>query len=166
MLLVAGYSGIGKSALVHEVQRPIVEARGHFISGKFDQLARNVPYASLIQAFREITRQLLAEPAEVLQDVRHRVAVVIVRVHRTERDVNWSVDHGRPFVAGEIRWLAVPEMKVVEFARLWRFAFPQRESESAQHRGICRDEQQIIDVERFIDRLDHDRVRVPRVAAG
>lgn len=70
MLLVAGYSGIGKSALVHEVQRPIVEARGHFISGKFDQLARNVPYASLIQAFREMTRQLLTEPAEVLLGYR------------------------------------------------------------------------------------------------
>jgi predicted ATPase/tRNA A-37 threonylcarbamoyl transferase component Bud32 len=73
LLLVAGYSGIGKSALVHEVQRPIVEARGHLISGKFDQLARNVPYASLIQAFREMTRQLLTEPAEVLAEYRARI---------------------------------------------------------------------------------------------
>lgn len=77
MLLVAGYSGIGKSALVHEVQRAIVEARGHFISGKFDQFARNVPYASLIQAFREMTRQLLTEPAAVLREYRDAILVAV-----------------------------------------------------------------------------------------
>ena len=46
-MLVAGYSGIGKSALVHEVHKPIVRRRGYFISGKFDQYNRNIPYASL-----------------------------------------------------------------------------------------------------------------------
>jgi len=61
MLLVAGYSGIGKSALVKEVHKPIVRQRGYFISGKFDQFQRNIPYACLIQAFRELVRQLLTE---------------------------------------------------------------------------------------------------------
>ncbi|MEQ9667175.1 trifunctional serine/threonine-protein kinase/ATP-binding protein/sensor histidine kinase [Coleofasciculus sp. G2-EDA-02] len=61
LILVAGYSGIGKSALVHEVQKPIVRQRGYFISGKFDQFKRNIPYASLIQAFQELIRQLLTE---------------------------------------------------------------------------------------------------------
>ncbi len=73
MLLVAGYSGIGKSALVHEVHRPIVERRGQFVEGKFDQFNRNIPYASLIQAFRELVKQLLTEPAEVLADWREKV---------------------------------------------------------------------------------------------
>ncbi|MEQ8971029.1 MAG: AAA family ATPase [Coleofasciculus sp. C1-SOL-03] len=61
LILVAGYSGIGKSVLVNEVQKPIVRQRGYFISGKFDQFKRNIPYASLIQAFQELIRQLLTE---------------------------------------------------------------------------------------------------------
>ena len=59
LLLVAGYSGIGKSAVVHEVQQAIVARRGHFVSGKCDQYGRDVPYAALLQAFRELVRQLL-----------------------------------------------------------------------------------------------------------
>ena len=61
VVLVGGYSGIGKSSLVNEVHKPIVQQRGYFIGGKFDQLKRDIPYASLIQAFRELMRQLLAE---------------------------------------------------------------------------------------------------------
>ena len=63
-VLASGYSGIGKSALIHEIHRPIVSERGYFISGKFDQLRRDVPYASLIQAFQELIRQLLTESEE------------------------------------------------------------------------------------------------------
>ncbi|MEW6496760.1 MAG: AAA family ATPase, partial [Cyanobacteriota bacterium] len=61
MMLVAGYSGIGKSALVQEVYKPITRQRGYFISGKFDQFQRDIPYASLVQAFRSLISQLLAE---------------------------------------------------------------------------------------------------------
>ncbi|MEG4572370.1 AAA family ATPase [Microcoleus sp. N3A4] len=61
MMLVSGYSGIGKSSLVNEVDKPIVAARGYFLSGKFDQFKRNIPYASLIQAFQGLMRQLLTE---------------------------------------------------------------------------------------------------------
>ena len=61
MMLVSGYSGIGKSALVNEIHKPIVEKRGYFISGKFEQLQRNIPYAALIMAFRGLMRQLLTE---------------------------------------------------------------------------------------------------------
>jgi serine/threonine protein kinase len=60
MMLVCGYSGVGKSALVHEIHRPIVQQRGYFISGKFNQL-QNVPYAALIQAFQALIGQLLTE---------------------------------------------------------------------------------------------------------
>jgi tRNA A-37 threonylcarbamoyl transferase component Bud32 len=67
MLLVAGYSGIGKSAVVNEVQKPIVARRGCFLAGKFDQFQRDVPYASLIQAFQGLVRQLLGEPEDVLR---------------------------------------------------------------------------------------------------
>ncbi|MBW4546311.1 MAG: AAA family ATPase [Symplocastrum torsivum CPER-KK1] len=61
MVLVSGYSGIGKSSLVNEVHKPIVGKRGYSISGKFDQFKRNIPYASLIQAFQELMQQLLTE---------------------------------------------------------------------------------------------------------
>ncbi|MEL7038860.1 MAG: AAA family ATPase [Cyanobacteria bacterium J06592_8] len=61
MVLVAGYSGIGKSSIVYEIHKPIVRQRGFFISGKFDQYQRNVPYAALIQAFRQLICQLLTE---------------------------------------------------------------------------------------------------------
>ncbi|EPX58651.1 serine/threonine protein kinase [Cystobacter fuscus DSM 2262] len=77
LVLVAGYSGIGKSALVHEVHRPIVRRRGYFISGKFDQLSRNIPYASLIQAIQELVRQLLSEPAERLAHWREKLLAAL-----------------------------------------------------------------------------------------
>ncbi|MDF2387836.1 AAA family ATPase [Nostoc ellipsosporum NOK] len=67
MMVVSGYSGIGKSSLVNEIHKPIVRQRGYFISGKFDQFKRNIPYASLIQAFQELMRQLLTESTESLK---------------------------------------------------------------------------------------------------
>ncbi|HMN31663.1 MAG TPA: DUF2791 family P-loop domain-containing protein, partial [Caldilineaceae bacterium] len=61
VMMVAGAAGIGKSALVQEVYKPATARRGYFIAGKFDQLQRDIPYASLIQAFRQLVRQLLTE---------------------------------------------------------------------------------------------------------
>lgn len=61
MMLVAGHSGIGKSVLVAEVHKPITQKRGHFISGKFDQFQRNIPYSAIASAFKELVRQLLTE---------------------------------------------------------------------------------------------------------
>ncbi|MEP0873222.1 trifunctional serine/threonine-protein kinase/ATP-binding protein/sensor histidine kinase [Trichocoleus desertorum AS-A10] len=67
LMLVAGYSGIGKSALVNEIHKPVVRQRGYFIAGKFDQFKRNIPYASLIQAFQELIRQILTESEAQIQ---------------------------------------------------------------------------------------------------
>ncbi len=64
LMLVAGFSGIGKSALVNEVHKSIVRQRGYFISGKFDQFKRNIPLASLVQAFQDLIRQILTESEE------------------------------------------------------------------------------------------------------
>ncbi|MDC0676285.1 sensor histidine kinase [Sorangium atrum] len=61
LVLVSGYSGIGKSTLVHELYRPIVRERALFLSGKFDQYKRDIPYATLVQAFRELVLEILAE---------------------------------------------------------------------------------------------------------
>ena len=67
MLLVAGHAGIGKSAVINEVQKPIIARRGCFLSGKFDQFQRDLPYAPLIQAFQGLVRQLLGQPEETLR---------------------------------------------------------------------------------------------------
>jgi len=66
MMLVAGYSGIGKTSIVQEVYKPITEKRGYFIAGKFDQFQRNVPYSAVVSAFRELVGQLLSETQEKL----------------------------------------------------------------------------------------------------
>jgi len=63
-LLVSGYAGIGKSALVGEIHRPIAGRRGFFVSGKFDQFRRDLPYSAFLQCFRELTQRLLSESAE------------------------------------------------------------------------------------------------------
>ena len=64
VMVVAGYSGIGKSVLVQEIHKSITRQRGHFISGKFDQYQRDIPYASLVQAFRSLIEQLLIDNEE------------------------------------------------------------------------------------------------------
>ena len=73
LLLVGGFSGIGKSALVHQVHQPIVARRGTFLAGKFDQFRRDLPYASLLEALRVLVRQLLSEPEAQL--AAHREAL-------------------------------------------------------------------------------------------
>ncbi len=61
LVLVEGYSGIGKTALIQQLVKPILRRRGYFISGKFDQVARGVPFDALVQAFRGLVRQWLTE---------------------------------------------------------------------------------------------------------
>ncbi len=70
LILVTGYSGIGKSALVRELYKPITAKRGCFISGKFDQFQRNIPYSALAGALAGFVKQLLGEPQAILQKWR------------------------------------------------------------------------------------------------
>jgi PAS domain S-box-containing protein len=73
LLLLTGYSGIGKSSLVRELYRPITERRGYFISGKFDQYQQGVPYTAVVAAFGELVRQWLGESEAELQGWRDRI---------------------------------------------------------------------------------------------
>src|ERR671932_2758215 len=77
MMLVAGFSGIGKTAVVNEVHKPIVRQRGYFISGKFDQFKRNIPFYSLVQAFQKLMGQLLTESAVSLQAWKTKILSVL-----------------------------------------------------------------------------------------
>jgi PAS domain S-box-containing protein len=61
LVLVSGYSGIGKSAVVHELHKALVPPRGLFASGKFDQYKRDIPYSTLVQAFQNLVRPLLGK---------------------------------------------------------------------------------------------------------
>jgi len=73
MMLVTGYAGIGKSSLVQETHKPITEKRGYFISGKFDQFQRNIPYAAFVNAFTELARQLLTESEKQLIEWKEKI---------------------------------------------------------------------------------------------
>jgi predicted ATPase/GAF domain-containing protein len=75
--LVAGYAGIGKTTLIQELYKPLVRQRGYFIAGKFDQLARNIPYHALIQAFQQLVHRLLAEGEARLHLWRTQLAMVL-----------------------------------------------------------------------------------------
>jgi predicted ATPase/signal transduction histidine kinase len=61
LVLVSGYSGIGKSSVVNELHKVLVPPRGLFASGKFDQYKRDIPYATLAQAFQSLVRHLLSK---------------------------------------------------------------------------------------------------------
>ncbi|MEH1818455.1 MAG: AAA family ATPase [Nostoc sp.] len=78
LILVAGYSGIGKSALVNEIHKPVIKNRGYFIAGKFEQFQRNIPYASLIQAFQELMQQLLTESEAQLANWKVKILEALV----------------------------------------------------------------------------------------
>jgi predicted ATPase/signal transduction histidine kinase/CheY-like chemotaxis protein len=73
LMLISGYSGIGKSALVQELYKLITQKRGYFIAGKFDQLQRDIPYQALVAAFQELVRQLLTETEPQLQQWQEKI---------------------------------------------------------------------------------------------
>jgi serine/threonine protein kinase len=70
LVLVSGYSGVGKSAVVNELHKSLVPPRGLFASGKFDQYKRDIPYATLAQAFHSLIRPLLSKPEAELSKWR------------------------------------------------------------------------------------------------
>ncbi|MEG4344098.1 AAA family ATPase [Microcoleus sp. A003_D6] len=77
MMLVAGFSGIGKTAVVNEVHKPIARQRGYFIKGKYDQFQRNIPFSAFVQAFRELMGQLLSESDAQLQTWKAKILTAV-----------------------------------------------------------------------------------------
>ncbi|MFN6565242.1 MAG: AAA family ATPase [Nostoc sp. ChiSLP01] len=73
IILVAGFSGIGKTAVVNEVHKPIVRQRGYFIKGKFDQFQRNIPFSAFVLALRDLMGQLLTETDTQLQQWQAKI---------------------------------------------------------------------------------------------
>jgi predicted ATPase/GAF domain-containing protein len=77
LLLISGYSGVGKSSLVRELYRPIVAKRARFVAGKFEQLERNTPYGAVVQAVRSLLKQTLTESEEQLLAARRRLSAAL-----------------------------------------------------------------------------------------
>jgi len=77
LLLVSGYSGVGKTTLIQELYKPLVRQRGYFINGKFEQLERNIPYQALLQAFRRLVQRWLTEGEERLNTWRVEIETAL-----------------------------------------------------------------------------------------
>ncbi|MEH1915202.1 ATP-binding sensor histidine kinase [Nostoc sp.] len=77
MMLVAGFSGIGKTVVVNEVHKPIVKQHGYFIKGKYDQFQRNIPFSAFVQAFRDLMWQLLTESDAQIQQWQSQILAAI-----------------------------------------------------------------------------------------
>jgi histidine kinase len=73
VVFVHGYAGVGKTALVHELHRPLLAARGIYARGKFNQLQREMPFAALSAAFSDVIDQVLAEDEATLAALRRRL---------------------------------------------------------------------------------------------
>ena len=86
-VLVSGEPGIGKTALVFELQRPVTVARGRMLLGKFDQFSRDVPYSAVAQALGGLFEELLAEPAETAAAWRDRIVAAVAPNGRVLADV-------------------------------------------------------------------------------
>lgn len=77
LVLVSGYSGIGKSSVINELHKVLVPPRGLFASGKFDQYKRGIPYSTLIQAFQGLVRPLLGKSDAELARWREALLVAL-----------------------------------------------------------------------------------------
>ena len=64
--VISGYSGVGKSRLIKELQRPIIEKKGYCVSGKYEQYKKTTAFFALIQAITNLVEQLLGESEESL----------------------------------------------------------------------------------------------------
>ncbi|MBP2076730.1 ATP-binding sensor histidine kinase [Oceanobacillus polygoni] len=73
LLLVPGPSGVGKTSVVHELHKPLVKEKGYFISGKFVQLEKQIPYAPIVHAFQGLLRQIVSEGQTSIQQWGRRL---------------------------------------------------------------------------------------------
>jgi serine/threonine protein kinase len=87
IIFVSGYAGIGKTALVEEIQRPVSENRGYFIKGKFDQYLRTTPYTAITQAFAEWVSRILAEPEQNFKAWQEKVQSAVGDLGQVLTDV-------------------------------------------------------------------------------
>lgn len=93
MMLVAGFSGIGKTAIVNEVHKPIARQRGYFLKGKFDQFNRNIPFSALVQAFSDLMHQLIAESTTSVEAWKNKILEALGENGQVIIDVIPELEH-------------------------------------------------------------------------
>ena len=76
-LTISGYAGIGKTSLVRELQKPVTRERSYFITGKFDEFHKNIPYSALASAFQELISQILTESDHLLEEWQSRIQAAL-----------------------------------------------------------------------------------------
>jgi len=77
LLFVSGKSGIGKSVLIHELNRTSSESRGFFTSGKYDAYKKSIPYRAISRAFQKIIQQILSENQISIEDWKNRILTAL-----------------------------------------------------------------------------------------
>jgi len=92
MMFVSGYSGIGKTALIEEMRRPVSEKGGYFIKGKFDQYLRTTPYSGIAQAFDDFVSQIMIEPELDFQEWRDKLQSAVGKQGRVVTEVVPSLE--------------------------------------------------------------------------
>ncbi|MCG3159003.1 MAG: Anaerobic nitric oxide reductase transcription regulator NorR [bacterium] len=117
LMLVSGYAGIGKSALVNEIHKPIIKQRGYFVSGKFDQFKRNIPYSAIIHALQELLRLLLTESEAQIAAWQDKLSAALAANAQVITDV-----------IPEVEWIigkppAVPELPPAESQNRFTLVF-------------------------------------------
>ncbi|MCP4150386.1 MAG: AAA family ATPase, partial [bacterium] len=117
MLLVGGYSGIGKTVLVDQIHRPVLDMHGYFIFGKFDRLKRDIPYLSLIQAFQELVKQILTETEDSIAQWRQKLLAALGQTGAVITDVIPEVE----LIVGEQE--KVPELPPTESQNRFNLTF-------------------------------------------
>ncbi len=117
LFLVAGYAGIGKTSLVHEIHRAIVEKNGYLIEGKFEQLQRNVPYFAWIQAFNEQVNNLLMRSEAELVRWKQNILKAVGNIGRVLTDVIPNLE----MITGPQS--AVPELGGIEAQNRFNYVF-------------------------------------------
>ena len=117
MLVVSGYSGVGKSALINEMQKTIMEKRGFFIFGKFDQLQKTIPYYAIARAFQQFINLLLTEDEEQLAVWKNTIQKAVGTVGRVLIDVIPNLE----YIIGEQP--EVPELGGMEAQNRFNYVF-------------------------------------------
>lgn len=77
LMLLSGYPGIGKTSIVNEIHKPILEKNGFFIAGKYDQYKANIPYSAFIEAFQDLIRQILTENDDTIAMWREKIKAAL-----------------------------------------------------------------------------------------
>ncbi|MCP4135954.1 MAG: AAA family ATPase [bacterium] len=77
ILLVSGRPGVGKTALINEIQKPVAGKRGCFISGKYDRFRKDVPYSAISQAFQGLVSRILVESGENIKIWKEKILAAV-----------------------------------------------------------------------------------------